>query len=210
MTSVCRASFIRDVAEKRSKAQGISAQNKIPHLLSRGGYRKLEKKIIKQKSDSRLPLSEGGDPPPPPSPPSRHEKWKLAHIRPLGSYTSKSVREISERIDSLVEQSSQGQFTQEGHQDILATYIGRPEHPERVHPFTKFRKNYYLNIVHRNVVKVFPADVCPPTIELVKETPKPVIRLPMWAEKKLNVDDILCKFVPPSDQPSTSKEPNKE
>ncbi|KOM43325.1 hypothetical protein LR48_Vigan05g092900 [Vigna angularis] len=29
---------------------------------------------MKQKSDSRLPLSEGGDPPPPPSSPSRHEK----------------------------------------------------------------------------------------------------------------------------------------
>ncbi|KOM25699.1 hypothetical protein LR48_Vigan161s000800 [Vigna angularis] len=43
--------------EKRSKAQGISAQNKNPHLLSRGGYRKLEEKIMKQKSDSRLPLS---------------------------------------------------------------------------------------------------------------------------------------------------------
>ncbi|KOM49631.1 hypothetical protein LR48_Vigan08g045800 [Vigna angularis] len=34
--------------------------------------------------------------------------------------------------DSLVEQSSQGQFTQEGRQDILATTIGRPEHPRRV------------------------------------------------------------------------------
>ncbi|XP_052727001.1 uncharacterized protein LOC108332271 isoform X1 [Vigna angularis] len=118
--------------EKRSKAQGISAQNKNPHLLSRGGYRKLEEKIMKQKSDSRLPLSEGGDPLPPPSPPSRHDKWKLARMRPSGSYTSESVREISERIDSLVEQSSQGQFTQEGRQDILTTTIGRPEHPGRV------------------------------------------------------------------------------
>ncbi|KOM57965.1 hypothetical protein LR48_Vigan11g099800 [Vigna angularis] len=54
---------------------------------------------MKQKSDSRLPLSEGGDPPPPPSPPSRHDKWKLARIRPSGSYTSESAREISERID---------------------------------------------------------------------------------------------------------------
>ncbi|KOM31181.1 hypothetical protein LR48_Vigan01g073600 [Vigna angularis] len=80
----------------------------------------------------------------------------------------------------------------------------------KVHPFTTFRKNYYLNIVHRNVVKVFPVDICPPTIELVMETLKPDIRLPMWIEKKLNVDDILCKFVPPSDQPSTYKEPNKQ
>ncbi|KOM26888.1 hypothetical protein LR48_Vigan330s000200 [Vigna angularis] len=34
--------------------------------------------------------------------------------------------------DSLVEQSSQGQFTQEGRQNILATTIGLPEHPGRV------------------------------------------------------------------------------
>ncbi|KOM37529.1 hypothetical protein LR48_Vigan03g091100 [Vigna angularis] len=59
---------------------------------------------MKQKSDSRLPLSEGGDPPPPPSPPSRHDKWKLARIRPSGSYTSKSAREISERIVEAVKE----------------------------------------------------------------------------------------------------------
>ncbi|KOM37560.1 hypothetical protein LR48_Vigan03g094200 [Vigna angularis] len=80
----------------------------------------------------------------------------------------------------------------------------------KVHPFTSFRHNYYLNITHRSIVKVFPAEVCPPTIDLVKETKKPVIRLPMWAEKKLNVDDILRKFVPPSDQPSTSKQADKQ
>ncbi|KOM29461.1 hypothetical protein LR48_Vigan695s000200 [Vigna angularis] len=80
----------------------------------------------------------------------------------------------------------------------------------KVHPFTTCRQNYYLNITHRSIVKVFPANVCPPTIDLVKETPKPVIRLPMWAKKKLNVDDILRKFVPPSDQPSTSKQPHNQ
>ncbi|KOM34606.1 hypothetical protein LR48_Vigan02g075600 [Vigna angularis] len=37
--------------------------------------------------------------------------------------------------DSLVEQSSQGQFTQEGRQDILATAIGRPKHPGWVRVF---------------------------------------------------------------------------
>ncbi|KOM52257.1 hypothetical protein LR48_Vigan09g091600 [Vigna angularis] len=78
----------------------------------------------------------------------------------------------------------------------------------KIQSFSAFEINYYLNIVHRNVVKVFPAEICPPTIELVKETPKPVIRLPMWAENDKNVDDILRKFVPPSHQPSSSKEPN--
>ncbi|KOM47552.1 hypothetical protein LR48_Vigan07g125600 [Vigna angularis] len=80
----------------------------------------------------------------------------------------------------------------------------------KVHPFTSFRQNYYLNITHRSIVKVFPAEVCPPTIDLVMETKKPVIRLPMWAEKKLNVDYILRKFVPPFDQPSTSKQADKQ
>ncbi|KOM25023.1 hypothetical protein LR48_Vigan45s002500 [Vigna angularis] len=58
---------------------------------------KLEEKIIKQKLDSRLPLSEGGDAPPPSSPPSLHEKWKLARLRSSGSYISDSAKDISER-----------------------------------------------------------------------------------------------------------------
>ncbi|KOM43130.1 hypothetical protein LR48_Vigan05g073400 [Vigna angularis] len=74
------------------------------------------------------------------------------------------------------------------------------------HPFTTFRQNHYLNITHRFIVKVFPAEVSPLTIDLAKETPKPVIQLPMWAEKELNVDDILRKFVRPSDQPSMSNQ----
>ncbi|KOM25541.1 hypothetical protein LR48_Vigan115s001100 [Vigna angularis] len=76
---------------------------------------KLEEKILKQKADA-IPPSQGGSPPQPPSPPSRHEKWKLARMRPSGTYSSDTAREISERIDVLVEQSSQGQFTPEGRQ----------------------------------------------------------------------------------------------
>ena len=34
---------------KRKKARSISAQNKNPHILSRGGYRKLEEKIMSEK-----------------------------------------------------------------------------------------------------------------------------------------------------------------
>jgi len=47
--------------EKRKKAQSISAQNKNPHILSRGGYKKLEEKIISEKKTSRPLPSEGGD-----------------------------------------------------------------------------------------------------------------------------------------------------
>ncbi|KAG2391696.1 uncharacterized protein HKW66_Vig0125430 [Vigna angularis] len=68
-----------------------------------------------------------------------------------------------------------------------------------VHSFRALGRIHYLNIVHRNVVKVFPTEICPPTNDLVKETPKPVIRLPLWAEN--NVDVILRKFVPPSHEP---------
>ena len=83
--------------EKRKKAQSISAQNRNPHILSRGGYKKLEEKIMSEKKKYRPPPSEGEDPQPP-SPPSRHEKWKLARRRSSGSYTSESARQISEKI----------------------------------------------------------------------------------------------------------------
>ncbi|XP_022637917.1 uncharacterized protein LOC111241860 [Vigna radiata var. radiata] len=73
-----------------------------------------------------------------------------------------------------------------------------------VKSFCAFRPNHYLNIVHRNVVKVFPPEIIPPSAELVKETPKPVIRLPMCGENNDQVDAILRKFVRPTDQPSTS------
>ncbi|KOM43705.1 hypothetical protein LR48_Vigan05g131000 [Vigna angularis] len=53
---------------------------------------------MKQKSDSRLSLSEGGDPPPPPSPPSRHEKWKLARLRSSGSSTSDIVERYQKEL----------------------------------------------------------------------------------------------------------------
>jgi len=81
----------------RTKAQAISAQNKNPHLLSRGGYRKLEEKILTEKEESRPPPSED-DFPAPPSPPSCHQKWKLARLRSSGTYTSETAREISEKI----------------------------------------------------------------------------------------------------------------
>jgi len=45
--------------ENRKKAQSISAQNKNPHILSRGGYRKLEEKIMSEKKKFRPPPFEG-------------------------------------------------------------------------------------------------------------------------------------------------------
>ena len=75
---------------KRKKAQSISAQNTNPHILSRGGYRKLEEKIMTEKKKSRHLPSKGEDIEPP-SPPSRHEKWKLTRLRTSGSYSSESA-----------------------------------------------------------------------------------------------------------------------
>ncbi|XP_022638531.1 uncharacterized protein LOC111241977 [Vigna radiata var. radiata] len=63
------------------------------------------------------------------SPPPRHEKWKRARTKPSGEYTSEETRLVAEKIDNLVEKSSQGSFTQEGRDDILAVAIGRLEHP---------------------------------------------------------------------------------
>ena len=51
--------------KREKKAQSISAQNTNPHILSRGGYRKLEEKIMTEKKKSRPPPSEGEDTEPP-------------------------------------------------------------------------------------------------------------------------------------------------
>ncbi|KOM25889.1 hypothetical protein LR48_Vigan205s002600 [Vigna angularis] len=54
-------------------------------------------------------------------------------------------------------------------------------------------------------VKVFAADVCPPTKQLLEETSKPVIRQPMKEEE--TVYEIMRKLVNPAHKPSTSKKP---
>lgn len=59
----------------------------------------------------------------------------------------------------------------------------------------------------RNVIKVFAADICPPTKELVMETQKPVIR-PFVLEEP-NMAEIMRKLRKPHNlQPSTSKVPD--
>ncbi|KAK7339040.1 hypothetical protein VNO77_19682 [Canavalia gladiata] len=91
-------------------------------------------RLIEQKSKDRQQSSEA-DPSTllsPPFPPSRHEKWKRARQRAYGEYTSEPSRIVAEKIDSLIEQSSQGVFVPTGRDDILSTAIGQPEHPGRV------------------------------------------------------------------------------
>jgi len=57
----------------RTKGQGISTQNKSPHLLSCDGYRKLEEKKMKEKEKAR-PTPFKDDCPQLPPPPTHDEK----------------------------------------------------------------------------------------------------------------------------------------
>ena len=88
----------------RKRAQSIQKHNDCPHVLSRGGYDLLEKKLLDQKrkriqeeallSDNPKSLND------PPSPIKRHVKWKVARTRPVGSMTSESTQEIADKIVS--------------------------------------------------------------------------------------------------------------
>ncbi|WJX74170.1 hypothetical protein P8452_57856 [Trifolium repens] len=117
--------------EIRKRAQMSSAHNTTPHRLSRGGYELLQEKMMKEKLKQKQE-SLGGSVAAPPSPPARHEQWKRARQKPSGDYTSEDTRIIAEKIDSLVEKTSQGTFVPQGQKDILTEAIGRPEHSGRV------------------------------------------------------------------------------
>ncbi|KAH1229065.1 Serine carboxypeptidase-like 26 [Glycine max] len=120
----------------RKKAQEIQKFNDCPHVLSRGGYELLNKKLMEKKSKRQHeehPFTENPtlnvDPP---SPVVRHLKWKIARTKWYGQMTSEVAQEIADKIDSLQEQATQGSFVPHGRQDILNTALGRPEHPGRV------------------------------------------------------------------------------
>ncbi|KAH1242521.1 hypothetical protein GmHk_07G019831 [Glycine max] len=110
--------------------------NDCPHLLSRGGYDLLEKKLLdekRKKVQEEALLSENpASVDDPPSLIKRHVKWKVARTRASGNMTSESAQEIADKIDSLEEQVTQGSFVPHGRQDILNTAIGRPNHGGRV------------------------------------------------------------------------------
>ena len=76
------------------------ARNVYPHVLSRGGYRLLEERIMNEKTSSRdnSTLDDNGSP----SPPSRHELWKRARQKKGGEYTSKSTQAVVEKIVSEI------------------------------------------------------------------------------------------------------------
>ncbi|KAH1229232.1 hypothetical protein GmHk_10G029033 [Glycine max] len=71
----------------RKKAQEIQKYNDSPHLLSRGGYELLEKKLMAEKRKIREEQAAFTKDPSlylPPSPISRHEKWKSARTKQYG------------------------------------------------------------------------------------------------------------------------------
>ncbi|KAH1209643.1 hypothetical protein GmHk_15G044117 [Glycine max] len=120
----------------RKRAQSIQKHNNCPHLLSRGGYDLLEKKLLDEKrkrlEEEALLTENPASVNDPPSPIKRHVKWKVAWTRAYGNMTSESTQEIADKIDSLEEQVTQGSFVPHGRQDILNTAIGRPDHGGRV------------------------------------------------------------------------------
>ncbi|KAL5138023.1 hypothetical protein HKD37_10G028293 [Glycine soja] len=114
----------------QKKAQEIQKYNDSPHLLSRGGYELLEKKLMAEKRKIREEQAAFTEDPSlylPPSPISRHEKWKSARTKQYGQMTSQAAKEIADKI-----QSRQGSIVPSGRDDILNMAIGRPEHPGRV------------------------------------------------------------------------------
>ncbi|XP_028223545.1 uncharacterized protein LOC114405056 [Glycine soja] len=120
----------------RKKAQEIQKFNDSPHLLSRGGYELMEKKLMEEKMKTRQRQAECTENTPmvvdPPSPIARHVKWKMARTNKYGKMTSAAAQQISNKIDELEEQSTQGTFVPHGRNDILNTALGREEHPGRV------------------------------------------------------------------------------
>ncbi|KAH1198350.1 hypothetical protein GmHk_18G051951 [Glycine max] len=80
----------------RKKMQEIQKYNDCPHLLSRGGYDLLEKKLLDEKMKKRQHDAIMTENTPhiedPPSPIERHVKWKLTCTKRYGQMTSQATQ----------------------------------------------------------------------------------------------------------------------
>ena len=76
----------------------------VSHLLSRGGYDLLDKKLMEEKRKQRQHEAELTENPSltedPPSPISRQLKWKMARTKCFGQMTFAAAQQISEKIVS--------------------------------------------------------------------------------------------------------------
>ena len=99
--SFINVSFLQNV---RKKAQAVQKQNTAPHVMSRGGYEYLEKKLMDEKRKKKLEeATQSGSTDTvidPPSPIKRHVKWKLARTKKTGDMTSEAAKEIADKIVS--------------------------------------------------------------------------------------------------------------
>ncbi|KAL5164910.1 hypothetical protein HKD37_18G050139 [Glycine soja] len=116
-----------DDTNVRKKAQAVQKQNTAPHVMSRGGYEYLEKKLMDEKREKKLEeTTQSGSTDTvsdPPSPIKRHVKWKLARTKKTGDMTSEAAKEIADKIDALEEQASQGSFLTQQIKDQLEDSI---------------------------------------------------------------------------------------
>ena len=88
------------------KEQEIQKFNDSPHVLSHGGYDMLEKKLMAEKTKSRVNQGDGTDNTnvviDPPSPIARHLKWKKARTNKFGQMASAATQEIANKIVSSI------------------------------------------------------------------------------------------------------------
>jgi len=86
----------------RKNAQVIQKQNIVPHVLSREVY--LENKLMKEKKKKQLEEAAQSESTDividPPSPIRQHLKWKMARTKKSGQMTSKTAKEITDKIVS--------------------------------------------------------------------------------------------------------------
>ncbi|RDX76513.1 hypothetical protein CR513_43488, partial [Mucuna pruriens] len=103
--------------DKRKKGKEIQANNLHPYILSYRGYKALHKKLVaekvKQTESKRVELN------PSSVDITYHELWNRSRLKPSSNYTSNSSKEAIEKIDSLVEESTQGTFLPHGCEDTL-------------------------------------------------------------------------------------------
>jgi len=86
----------------QKKAQAIQKQNITLHVLSRGGYEYLEKKLMDEKTKKKLEEAAQSwstdimiDPS---SPIRRHIKWKMALTKKTGQMTSEAAKQLLTRL----------------------------------------------------------------------------------------------------------------